>query len=154
MPLYDFYCSSCSLEFEKIVSSGVQEYHCPNCDNPAPRAHIVEQVAKPVLKGKSPDGTGKSYIEDGDYMIGINAYAANQRMEERNHQKLKIMHEHNTTALSRKDVQETEKTYTGKERTLSRTEYEPLKGEKLKGFINSHKAVGKMAEEGKVQTGE
>lgn len=35
MPMYDFKCNTCGLEFDDIVSCGVIVVLCPNCSNNA-----------------------------------------------------------------------------------------------------------------------
>lgn len=154
MPLFEFKCKNCGVVFEELVSAEETEAKCQNCGKTATRANTFEKVAQPVVKGKSVDGTGRSYIQDGDYMIGLQAAAAWEKMDSRDNLKRKVMHEHNTTSLARKDTVEVEKSYTGKERKVEKTEYTPLKGESLNKFISGHKRAQKIAEQGGLKTAE
>lgn len=148
MPLYTFECSHCAFVFEELTSPENKSVVCPSCSKMATRANLFEEPAKPVIKGSSMDGTGRAYIQDGDYMIGHNAMKAHEKMDERNNLKRKIMYENNTTSLQRYEVEEVEKTHTGKERTTIHTEYEPLVGEELNTFIQGHKTAQKIADAG------
>ncbi len=31
MPIYEFYCQDCGLQFEKLVLSSQEKIHCPVC---------------------------------------------------------------------------------------------------------------------------
>jgi len=152
MPLYTFKCASCGLQFEEITKSEETSTKCPNCSKMASRAELFEQTAKPIIKGSSIDGTGRSYIQDGDYMVGHNAEKAREKMTERDNLKRRVMLEHQTSALQRYEVEEVEKSYTGKERVTTKTEYEPLKGAELDSFIQGHKDAQGIAKEGGLQS--
>src|SRR5947209_19358291 len=40
MPIYEYYCGTCDLRFEKLkpISAAGQPQPCPTCSNPAPAA--------------------------------------------------------------------------------------------------------------------
>lgn len=151
MPLFEFNCPNCNFLFEELAAHN-EEVKCPECNNIASRANLFESIAKPIVKGNSIDGTGRSYIESGDRMIGYHSAAAWEKIEDRDNQKRRIMFKHNTTSLARYNITEVEKTYTGKERKAEKVEYEPLVGEDLKNFIDGHKKAQKIAKEGNLKT--
>lgn len=58
MPAFLFFCSSCVYRFEKIVSSNVDKYPCPDCGGSCVRtlegqsfAHAFEEPAVPTNSG-------------------------------------------------------------------------------------------------------
>ena len=152
MPLYEFKCESCGTVFEELVPTNIQKADCPCGNGQGVRENLFEQTAKPTIKGDSVDGTGRSYIQDGDYMVGYRASSAWSKMDERDNYKRRVMFKHKTTSLSRRDYTETEKTYTGKTREHKLTKYEPLVGEALQNFISQHRKAQGYAKEGRVKS--
>lgn len=48
MPMYDFICTECGCQFERIVKTGADQ-ECPHCGAAAQKQ--ISAPAKPVFKG-------------------------------------------------------------------------------------------------------
>lgn len=48
MPIYNYYCEKCKINFEKLVFGNVNDFPCPNCYN---RARKIPSFANFIVTG-------------------------------------------------------------------------------------------------------
>ncbi|HZU75504.1 MAG TPA: FmdB family zinc ribbon protein [Dehalococcoidia bacterium] len=65
MPIYEYYCTSCDVRFEKLrpISAAGQPFACPTCGNAAPAA-----ITRPArITGASESGNESAEGETDDF---------------------------------------------------------------------------------------
>ena len=89
MPIYEFQCSECGLQFEKIFRriSEDLEHPCENCQAPAKKmvsAVSFQFAHKTGVRGAAPSSTGTSDDWNYDKTIGRDAARKWEEIERRN----------------------------------------------------------------------